>query len=107
VDWVVFAPMFIGIVLGQFFRTRRTSAGCRSSSDRKAGDTCTLSAGVRRCGPQNLIDGPRSVFFIHMNRLMVAHNKELADHLGTTLAAHSGARVCKPREGEGPRAEAR
>lgn len=21
-DWVVFAPMFIGIVLGQFFRTR-------------------------------------------------------------------------------------
>ncbi len=37
--------------------------------------------------PANLIDGPRPVFFIkHTNRLIVAYDSELADHLGTTLA---------------------
>jgi hypothetical protein len=37
--------------------------------------------------PANLIEGPRPVFFIkHTNRLIVAYDKELADHLRTTLA---------------------
>jgi hypothetical protein len=37
--------------------------------------------------PANLIDSPRPVFFLkHTNRLLVAYDKKLADHLGTTLA---------------------
>jgi hypothetical protein len=37
--------------------------------------------------PANAIDSPRPVFLSkHRNRLLVAYDKELADHLGTTLA---------------------
>ncbi len=44
-------------------------------------------AGHPRPWPANLIDGPRPVFFIkHTNLLVVAYDKELADHLRTTFA---------------------
>jgi hypothetical protein len=37
--------------------------------------------------PANLINGPRRVIFLkHANRLIVAHDSELADRIGTTLA---------------------
>ena len=35
-----------------FCRNRRTSTDCKSSSDWRAGNTCTPSSGLRRLGPQ-------------------------------------------------------
>jgi hypothetical protein len=44
-------------------------------------------AGRPKPWPANLIAGPRPTFFVkHTNRLIVASDKDLADHLRTALA---------------------
>jgi hypothetical protein len=53
----------------------------------ESGEYLYSFAGRPTPGRANLIEGPRPVFFIkHTNRLIVAYDKELADHLGTALA---------------------